>query len=118
MIKMRNVELSFISFSLLLLLWSQVFQDVVFILRTKQSPHAHVAEHGSGDSGRELLRRIVATATVRLKRTLSRIRNNRCMLGRFGSSVRVRLRSFDRLRPGQPTSQRKDEEGQWQVFPG
>jgi hypothetical protein len=115
MIKMRNVELSFISFSLLLLLWSQVFQDVVFILRTKQSPHAHVAEHGSGDAGRELLRRIVATATVRLKRTLSRIRNNRCMLSR---SLRARLGSFDRLRPGQPASQQRDEERQWEMFPG
>jgi hypothetical protein len=115
---MRIVDLSFISFSLLLLLWSQVFQDVAFILRTKQSPYPHVAEHGSGDPGVELLRRIVATTAVRLKGTLSRIRNNRCMLGRFGSSLRIRLGSFDRLRPGQPTSQRKDEERQWQAFPG
>jgi hypothetical protein len=112
------VDLSFISFSLLSLLGSQVFQDVAFILRAKQSPYPHVAEHGSGDPGVELLRRIVATAAVRLKRTLSRIRNNRCMLGRFGSSRRVRLRRLDRLRPGQPTPQRKDKERQWQVSPG
>jgi hypothetical protein len=115
---MRIVELSFINFSLLLLLWGQEFQDVALILRTKQSPYPHVAEHGSGDPGRELLRRIVATATVRLKGTLSRIRNSICMLSRFRSSARVCLGSFDGLRPGQPASQQKDKERQWQVSPG
>jgi hypothetical protein len=117
---MRIIEFRFISFffSLLLLLWSQVFQDVAFILRTKQGPYPHVAEHGSGDPGRELLRRIMATTAVRLKGTLSRIRNNCCMLSRCGSCLRIRLRSFDRLRPGQPASQQKDEERQWQVSPG
>ena len=84
------------------LLGCQVLQNVFFILSTEVCPHSHMANHSSGKRWRQLLRRAMATAAVRVElSTAIRLLRAFSCRRRFG-------RGSDRLKrcPGLSENQR------------